>query len=100
MFIVSPEYTVPQTEVLPELTDDTASTPSPLLVSSKIKKDRVSLRPQLPPTASSSIPSPATEASCNLHKIKWQMQNFIVPTDWYPTGTQTVCLNHENIDSM
>ncbi|KAG2223255.1 hypothetical protein INT45_006136 [Circinella minor] len=97
---LSPEYTIAQTEVLPELTSDMASTSSPLLLNNKMKKDHISSQPQSPPIASSSIPLLASEVSCNLHKIKWQMQNFVVPTDWYPTGTQTVCLDHENIDSI
>ncbi|KAI7856076.1 hypothetical protein BDC45DRAFT_71947 [Circinella umbellata] len=96
---LTPKYTIAQTEVLPEL-NDIASTSSPLSLNNKMKKDHISSQPQSSPIGSSSIPLLTSEVSCNLHKIKWQMQNFVVPADWCPAGTQAVCLDHEDINSI
>ncbi|KAI9497015.1 hypothetical protein BDB00DRAFT_49829 [Zychaea mexicana] len=52
-------------------------------------------------SSSSSSAAPSTpEVSCDLHEIKSQMQNFVVPTDWYPTGSQAPCFDHESIASI
>ncbi|KAI9274499.1 hypothetical protein BDA99DRAFT_240646 [Phascolomyces articulosus] len=103
--IVSPENTTPHTNILPVLTVDTGSTPSPLLNNSMNKNNHLaalSLQQPQPPIVSLSAPSSPEEpeVSCNLHEIKCQMQNFVVPTDWYPTGSQAPCFDHESIESI